>query len=147
MTLRYHKKYALIFSWNNRPWCKIRQIDSYQIQTVNIRQGLFFIYRFHISCIVRNEYIGNISWFWSLEKPEICCRTQKVSSGCDVVFRYHRKIRHLIVEHNCRSPGHASIKNTYQGLCGNGHYPFFHLTLCFYCWYLTTKISCLISPT
>jgi len=92
-----------------------------------------------MSCIVRNEYIGNISRLWSLEKPEIYGRTQKVSSSCDMVLRYHEKIRHLIVERNCRFPGHVSIKNTYQGLCGNGHYRFFHLTLRFYCWYLTTK--------
>jgi len=43
------RNYALLFSWNNWPWCKIRQNDRYQIRTLDIKQGSFFRYRFHIA--------------------------------------------------------------------------------------------------
>jgi hypothetical protein len=36
------------------------------------------------------------------QKPVVYSRTHKVSSGCDIVLRYHKKIRPLIVLFYCR---------------------------------------------
>jgi hypothetical protein len=44
-----------------------------------ISQPSIFLFRFHIHS-----------------------RNQKFSSGCDIVLRYHRKIRHLILGRYCR---------------------------------------------
>jgi len=35
--------------------------DMYQNGTVNIEQGSFSRYRFHISCIIQYEYLGHIT--------------------------------------------------------------------------------------
>ena len=88
----YHKKYTLFLSWNIFAKTKGQSISISSTYILFLTKLQKRQTQWNGFALIKND----ITNFESASKIKIYSRTHKVSSGCDIVLWYHRKIRPLI---------------------------------------------------